>query len=441
MHRSRGGGWRQGLVAAHASALLLLPATALAGNTDPYYHSGDAALQAGAITADSRDGGAAWYNPAGLANLPEFRFDVSVSAFSLSFGGRPDLAATADSKTLRLTKPDLSIVPSAMTVTHHFGPVGVAFGVFAPQQRVSLIRTQVTNTAANPEATGISIGLDANLNVKEYAIGPSIGFRLHPRVDLGFSLFANYRNEVSIIGLDASGQSGSRLTSHQTSDLKQFGLQPLLGVQLHPGHNYELGFAVRLPSFELFEQRQTVDVSTTASNATIPEHTSQFAGSSKLGTATATPMRFHAGVSRRLGNSRLALEVNYQTPFRNSDSDWKAVVNLRLGGKHQLSQRYTIGGGLFSDRSPERGARSFGDVDLDYYGVTIAVDRGSLYAIAAENGRPVKHAREIRFGTTVALTYAIGLGKVVGVDSSLREVPSSAVAHDLILHVSSSLME
>lgn len=422
-----------------AACVVLRAAAASAGNLDTYYHSGDAALQAGAITADARGGGAAWYNPAGLANLPELRFDVSISAYSLRLGGRPDINASENTQALQLSKPDFNIVPAAMTVTQHFGPVGVAFGVFVPQQRVTVLRTQLTYTS--PEANGAGVGIDVNETVQEYAIGPSIGFRLHPRIDFGFSLLVSYRYQLSILGVDASGATGLSVTTHQTIDSKRFGLQPVLGMQLHPNRDYDIGFAVRLPSFKLLELRQTVDMSTGVQPDSPDTHRVAFGDDTAFSHSTTSPMRFHAGVSRRLGASQLALEANYQTPFRDADSDWKPVVNLRVGGKHRLDERYTIGGGIFSDRAPQRSARVFGETKLDYYGLTIALDRGSRYAISAENGHASKQPRELRFGTTVALTYAIGIGKIVGSDGSLQAVTSSAIAHDIILHVSSSLME
>lgn len=422
-----------------AACVLLRAAAARAGNLDTYYHSGDAALQAGAITADARGGGAAWYNPAGLASLPELRFDVSVSAYSLRLGGRPDFNASENTESRQLAKPDFNIVPAAMTVTHHFGPIGVGFGVFVPQQRVTVLRTRLTYTG--PESNGAGVGIDVNDTVQEYAVGPSLGFRLAPRVDFGFSLLASYRYQLSIAGVDASGATGASVTTHQTVDSKSFGLQPVLGLQLHPSRDYDIGFAVRMPSFKLYELRQAVEMSTGVLPGTPNTHQVAFDDSSAFRTVTTSPMRFHAGVSRRFGDSRLALEANYQAPFSNADSDWKPVLNLRLGGKHALGDRYTIGGGLFSDRAPQRSARVFGETKLDYYGLTIAVDRGSRYAISAENGHPTKGSRELRFGTTVALTYAVGLGKIVGSDGTLEPIASSAVVHDLILHVSTSLME
>jgi hypothetical protein len=84
---------------------------ALAGNLDAFYLSGDAALQGGAITATARGGGATYYNPAGLAELPGLRLDVSVNAVAVRLGGHPDVDATVPgTKIERLTTLDLNIV-------------------------------------------------------------------------------------------------------------------------------------------------------------------------------------------------------------------------------------------------------------------------------------------------------------------------------------------
>jgi hypothetical protein len=65
-------------------------ATATASNLGSYYFGRQAALLAGAVTADTETGGATWYNPAGLARVDSARLDASISAYALRFGGDPD---------------------------------------------------------------------------------------------------------------------------------------------------------------------------------------------------------------------------------------------------------------------------------------------------------------------------------------------------------------
>ena len=58
------------------AASVAVASRASAGNLDSYYMSGEAALQGGAVTADTQHGGAIWYNPAGLASISGSRLDT-----------------------------------------------------------------------------------------------------------------------------------------------------------------------------------------------------------------------------------------------------------------------------------------------------------------------------------------------------------------------------
>ena len=75
-----------------------LPAASFGANLDGYYMDSNAALQAGAISADATGGGAVWYNPAGLATISGLRLDASATALRLSLGGVPSLDATGTNR-------------------------------------------------------------------------------------------------------------------------------------------------------------------------------------------------------------------------------------------------------------------------------------------------------------------------------------------------------
>src|SRR5262245_63820448 len=97
------------------SLLLALAAgtrAALAGNLDSYYMDSDAALQGGAITADTASGAAIWYNPAGLASIQGLRLDVGMNAFRLSLGAVPEVEASGRNPSVtRLSVINFASVP------------------------------------------------------------------------------------------------------------------------------------------------------------------------------------------------------------------------------------------------------------------------------------------------------------------------------------------
>ena len=123
--------------------------------------------------------------------------------------------------------------------------------------------------------------------------------------------------------------------------------------------------------------------------------------------------------------------------------DWAPTFNARLGAQHTFTRTFALGGGIFTDRSSVRAVRSFGDSSLDFYGVTLAMDLGTAYRVVPYGAtQPIEGS--LRFGTTVALSYAVGLGQVVrGSIAGDQFAPISqsarSVAHEISLHLASSL--
>jgi hypothetical protein len=128
--------------------------------------------------------------------------------------------------------------------------------------------------------------------------------------------------------------------------------------------------------------------------------------------------------------------------------DWKPTINARLGGKHRLSETLAIGGGIHTDSSPVRRTRDFGDAKLDFYGATFALDFGTRYTVSARESEPLPEGSALRFGSTVALSYALGIGEVTQArfgartnGADLSQVQQRVLVHELILYLASSLTE
>jgi len=431
--------------------ILSYAGTAAAGNLDSFYLGNDAAMQAGAITADADASSGIWYNPAGLAGMQGTGLDVSASAYALRLNGNYDIEADRAYATVsRLVTTDFLIVPNAMTLTRKVGKVGLGLGVFVPNQRVTFLRTRVQQPEADG-LPGVDLAIDYYERLQEYFGGPSIGWRAHPKVDVGMSLLVHYRNELSIGASQISfSQSGAVLqsTTHQTLDWQQVGIQPAFGVQWQLMPRWRMGIALHLPSLRLFNIRQVVQLGTanTSNTATGDAYDQvQFKDDSGLASQLIAPARFHAGLSHEFGKLRLAVEANYQTPFHNTDLDvfTKAVVNVRIGGHYRASDTWQFGGGLFTDRSAAGGAPEIGDRRLDYYGITLSSRWLSPYRLAPESDAVKLPPRALVFGTTMAFTYAIGIGDLlqakIGGREVLAGVPTRTIAHELMLHVGTSL--
>lgn len=444
----------RGLALAYGLTAALAPRVALAGNVDSFYLSNDAPLQGGAITADARGGGSIWYNPAGLARMPGLRLDASASAYSLRVGGQPDISAQAeDSVVTRLETVDFQIVPSALTLTHTFSGVGAGFGVFVPNQHTTYLRTRIEQPP-DDQGRSVDLVLDYYDRVQEYYGGPAIGVKLHPAVDFGASLFVHYRTRLAIgaarLHVESPKGTGDSL-NHQTLDWQQVGLQMVFGVQLRPRRDWRLGLVLRTPSFRVFNVRQTVSVGTLTETVSgelqqnNPEP--EFQEELGLDAAFVAPPRFHFCASHDLESTRLALDLSYQLPLRSPEVelDTRPVVNARVGVREQLSEKVALGGGVFSDRSPQRRQIPLGEQRVNYYGVTIALDLTAPYGIIERDGEQFSQAKSLDFGTTLALSYAFGLGELnqlsVGTDSGFLERRTDVRLHEFTVHFGGWLAE
>lgn len=436
------------------ATVLCVATRARAGNADAFYLSGEAALSAGAVTAMTSGGGSIWYNPAGLARLNGVRLDVNVSGYAVRFGASADFDSSVPrTKETRLTLIDFDVVPAAVTLTRKFGPVGVGLGVFVPSQSAVILRTQLD---APPDANGNSLefGYDSTSRYQEYHLGPGIGFDPLPNLSFGTSLLVNYRTRVEVTDVMATVQSPTTKSSefsHTTLDSQGAGLEMVLGAQYRWKDRWALGFVVRTPAVRLGESVHAVHTELIADNSGQIEDTISFSQRFGVSPQVLTPFRFHVGLARTFADTVVSLDGSVLLPFQNDlfELEERLTINARAGIKTDLSPYWKLGGGVFTDRSQVNTPTQFQQSQLDYYGATIAVDWVRTFGVVSKSGRMLEEPRALIFGTTVALSYALGIGEIAGA----RVGPSpdggilfernvvDVVAHEITLHIGSTLGE
>lgn len=411
-------------------------------------------MQGGAITADSRGGGSIWYNPAGLGHIEGTRLDVNVNGYALRIGGTADFSPTDPSaEVTKLSRLDLTVVPTALTLTRRFGDVGVGLGVFVPSQSTTILRTRVDSTQAM-NSTSVDFGFDSTTRVQEYHLGPAVGWSPIQDLSLGASLLVNYRTLVEdtnfVVRAEEEGQEVG-LVSHSTLDSQRFGLALALGGQWSVAPDWHLGFVVRTPALRLGEVVQQVETSLVASDPGTMSETIEFREALAINTSIWSPARLHAGISHDFANVHAALDANFQLPFQSEDLglDFRPTWNVRAGARTPISPRLSVGAGIFTDRSPDATPDEFQESRLDFYGATIALDIGTTYGIHAKNDVPFERAKTLFFGTTIAFSYALGVGSIVnaqlgpapGGGITFDNVPDDVIAHEFTLHFGSTVME
>lgn len=446
---------RRLLSAAWSALLLLLSKTGQAGNLDSFYVSGEAALQGGAVTATSSGGGSIWYNPAGLSALNGTRLDVNVSGYALRFGANVGFDSTLPgAQETRLTLLELDVVPAAVALTRRFGAVGVGLGVFVPSQSSLNLRTLIE--APSSDGSGeLTFGYDSHSRVQEYHLGPGIGWDPTDALSLGGSLLVNYRT-ISESSDVAARLSGGRLgevgwSRHERLDSIALGLELVLGTQWRFAPGYSLGMVLRTPSLRLGQAAERIETELVTDASGEIDQNIDFEEALFITTQILNPFRFHLGLSRQLGDWSVSAETSLLLPFENQilDNTDRATFNLRAGAVKRLTPRWSVGGGIFSDRSPAPEPQDFLDKQIDFYGATLAVDWNTPYGVYAKGGRVLDAPKQLAFGTTLALSYALGLGTIAGAlvgpgsegEIRVSSNPAAVVAHEISLHIATTLSE
>lgn len=427
---------------------------ARAGNADSFYLSGEAALIGGAIVSTSSGGGSIWYNPAGLALLSGTRLDVNVSGYAVRFGATADFdSAVPNTEETRLSLLALDVVPAAFTLTRRFGDIGLGIGVFVPSQRAVTLRTKL-NAPRDENGNSLEFGYDSSSRFQEYHAGPGIGFRPFRDLNLGFSLLANYRTRVESTQVAATVVSDDEKTSwfrHNSLDSQGVGLELVLGGQLTFLRDYAWGFVVRTPAVRLGEAVDSVQSEFLANSSGSIDNSVDFNRKFGVSTQVLTPFRFHSGLSRNFEQTTASIEGSILLAFDNElfDVAERTTWNARAGIRTRLNDFWKVGGGIFTDRSPLEDPEIFQQTQINYYGATIAVDWLRSYGVYGKGRQVFEEPKVLLFGTTLALSYAVGVGKIAGA----RVGPTSdggivfqknvvdVLAHEITLHIGSTLEE
>ena len=252
---------------------------------------------------------------------------------------------------------------------------------------------------------------------------------------------ANVASDVGMVGVAV----------HDMLDWIQVGAEFVLGARWQFAKNYRLGVVVRTPALRLYQIQQTLSTVITAEQNGPVSQTIQSKEVQGLDARVLTPFRFHLGLSHEFGQSRAAVEGSVQLPYDGGAIDVKlrTTWNARAGIRTAIAENMTLGGGIFTDQSTVSEPKNFGESRINYYGTTLAFDWGTPYGIYAKDGETFARPRTLVFGTTVALSYAIGLGSVVRAEVGsnlangeiLTTATSDVMAHEFTLHIGSSFSE
>ena len=439
-----------GLTALLVTASMGRPAEA--GNQEAVFLGNQAAMSGGAVVAWVSDGGVPWYNPAGLATIERTSVDLSASAFVLRHYALPDAARTIIDD--RVIAEDASFtevvsVPAALTVMRKLtDELSGALAVFVPYQEDLLV---AGSFARSRPGLDYEWSFSASRRAARYYAGPALGLALGHGMQLGLSIFATYETRLTARDFYSSfvapgrGISRAVTTVDQKLDSKLFGTSWVLGWRWDVDPDWSTGVVLRSPVMHV-AGKSDVDFSATAA---LSDATGQSLIESASGERDQEPDRFafmqpgqiQVGVSRALAGGRLSAQVEYSSAATGGGDVRKPIINGRVGGSFPVSDRFALGGGLFTDRSPNVEPQDLGETKIHFYGGSFGGQFRTAHDVEEEDDE--EEDRGLVFSTTIALRYALGLGEIGGLTFSPAVPPQPSVAdvtvHEVSLHIGSAL--
>lgn len=349
-------------------------------------------IEGGAYVARTGDAGSPWYNPAGLALSEKSVINASANAYEFV---QVTLEGEAESTTSTRFAPTGTYVggvlgsPVIKSPTWRLGffvakPVSWDPNILTGSRdsTVGDTREILAYTANNRLATNIP-GAAAGLSVSErFRLGMSIGISS-----------TSLTQDQTISDRYYSPTADTIRIQNLLSDGSTNGVQFTVGAQLDLGSGLMLGAKVVTPSLRVNGKSRVQFNDSRYSNDGTSERLFsddgarfeyqiplQLAG----GIAFRRPrfegevnVRYHAGTdpfnlyssdvtSQIIVTSPDAPPVTTDVPFGPIVEQWKAVVNVQVGGSLALSDHFRIHAGFFTDNSPVKDpdASIFRSVDL-----------------------------------------------------------------------------
>lgn len=402
---------------------------ARAGNEDSFLFGGQALMTGGALVASSRDTGAIWYNPAGLGENDRGRIELSATALTLRvrpIGDGLVLDFPTDRVATDITSREVYVVPAALAVAKEVRPgMSLGAGLFVTEQDLFNYKRSLT-TGDDMVSLDVAGALTGTLI--RYHAGGAIGFRVSSRVRVGASVFGVYEDYREFRKLFARAtMTGTyeetflqRLVDARAT---RFGIEGLAGAQIDAGCGWQIGVAVRTPRLVLRERadtdNSTVLVSTGPAAMPIGVSAVDHVPLGSLGTGFRYAARVTVGASRRFATVEPSAEVDVRSGGVGASTD-RAVVNARVGVLWDASARHRFGVGAFSDRTGAGPPKAFPDYRVSYYGASAGWRR--LNTVRLRAGEP---SSTLRFSTTIAVRYALGVGESTTIRFDFRETPTT----------------
>ena len=358
----------------------LCPCIAVAGNDQNVLFGDDAVMLGGAVTAIVEGGAGLWYNPAGIARAQLRTLDLNTTAYSLNNYRVASLARFVSGEFADTSVNEIVVIPTSLSwVRPVNNSLRIAAGLFVAQKQDYVLNTQLS--ADRPAGNRIDLVLDQSVRLARYHAMTGLARRFGPHLRLGVTLQAAYLSRFDSTQAATALVEASTLSSDnfvvQTSQANSrfVGAAVSAGVQWQPKSRIAVGLSIVSPFVQLYS---SIRDSTIAISHGIGAPSSAELGGTKnsdIGLTTVFPSKIRLGTALTYDKWGMSLDGSYTFGMQDQDInvDRISVWNVQAGVYTDIHSDIRIGGGFFTDRSPNATVEEYGDYKVDFYGVSLGL--------------------------------------------------------------------
>lgn len=393
------------------AALLAIPSSAKAGNTDDVVAGSDVALTGGAVVANVHTGGAMWFNPAGVARLDSRAVDLTGAVLSYNLISAPGLLSLESGEQSEGDFSALQAIPRALTFVASPRPsLRWGIGFFFSRSLSRFVQDSVASEAGAAEALTVYASADETQSL--YHLSSALAWKKSEKFLLGGGfdiVIATQRLTEIISGGYAEGEGGTFNRSLNKA-ISGGGLQLKLGLQWAPIPELRIGWMAATPSYLVYLNNETTETQQLAPPGGPPRFTgNQIDDLSGTWTGAERGLtRLGAAYLGRWGWIEADLIVGFPLQSPELDIAWKTTADVRVGAIIRITHRLKLGAGFSTDFSPDPTPSEFGDTQANFYNFTIGFD------FANRDKPPERGDDGFYLAFAVAFKYSYGHGTIAG---------------------------